>query len=126
MKWWTRFIECDNPVWGVSVDTAGNVHIGTTDCVEVFTIDGVKVTEYGQEHINKAGDIRFPNFQHPSKASYSLVTDSIVEGKVFLYNWSKDELLHSFNIGSHTLGMTLDQQGTLYVCCNKNNKISIS
>ena len=121
-----RFIECDNPVWGVSVDTAGNVHIGTTDCVEVFTIDGVKVTEYGQEHINKAGDIIFPNFMHPAaKNMYCFVTDSVGDGEVYLYNWSDDHLLHSFSVGDHPLGMALDQQGTLYICCNKDNKILI-
>ena len=118
-----RFIECDNPVWGVSVDTAGNVHIGTTDCVEVFTINGVKVTEYGQRRLYKAGDIQFPNFQHPTKSTYSLVTHCIDVGEVCLYNWSKDELLHSFNVGDHPLGLTIDQQGTLYVCCYETNLI---
>ena len=123
-----RFIECDNPVWGVSVDTAGNVHIGTTNCVEVFTINGVKVTEYGRGRISKAGDIRFPNFQHPTGTCnynmYSLVTDCVKDGRVCLYDWPTNNQLHSFKVGNHPLGMAIDQQGTLHVCCFEGNAVS--
>ena len=122
-----RFIECNNPVWGVSVDTGGNVHVGTTDCVEVFDIHaGEKITEYGQERFWKAGDIQFPNFQHPTKSTYSLVShciDVFDDGEICLYNWSQNKLLHSFKACNHPLGLTVDQEGTLYVCCYEDDVI---
>ena len=119
-----RFIECNNPVWGVSVDTAGNVHIGTTNCVEVFTINGVKVTEYGQSRLHKAVDIRFPNFQHYSKSMYSFVINCrVYDGEVCLYNWTKDEPLQYFTAFNYPIGLAIDQQGHVYVCCNKDNQI---
>ena len=118
-----RYIECNNPVWGVSVDTGGNVHVGTTDCVEVFDINGKEITEYGGSRLYKAGDIRFPNFQHPTKSTCSLVSHCVNDGEICFYNWSHDVLLHSFSAGNHPLGLSIDQEGTLYVCWYEENRI---
>ena len=118
-----RFIKSRAKVWGVSVDPGGNVHVGTTDCVEVFNMDGMKITEYGQRHLEKAGDIQFPNFQKPSECKYSFVSNCIDEGEIYFYNWTTDTLLHTFEAYDHPLGMRMDQAGRLHICCFEDQKL---
>ena len=118
-----RFIKSRAKVWGVSVDPGGNVHVGTTDCVEVFNMDGMKITEYGQRYLEKAGDIQFPNFQKPSECKYSFVSNCIDEGEIYFYNWTTDTLLHTFEADDHPLGIRIDQAGDLHICCFENRKL---
>ena len=35
-------------MYGVAIDNTGNIHAAATDRVEVFSITGKKITEYGQ------------------------------------------------------------------------------
>ena len=120
-----RFIKCRAQVWGVTVDLGGNIHVGTIDCVEVFDIEGGKITEYGQEYLYKAGDIQFPNFQQPSDCKFSFVTECVDKGQIFFFNWKTDTVLHRINIGRHPLGLRIDQSGCLRVCCFEDKKIQI-
>ena len=39
-----RSIKCRTQVWGVAVDPGDNIHVGTTECVEVFDFKG------GEDH----------------------------------------------------------------------------
>ena len=80
-----RFIPCLSSVYGVSVDDNGNIHAAVTDRgVEVFSITGEKITEYGQEVFRNAGDVAFLPC---SKSRYSFVTDD-VSGVVCIFDWS--------------------------------------
>ena len=120
-----RFIKCRAQVWGVSVDLGGSIHVGTTDCVEVFDIEGGKIKEYGQQYLYKAGDIQFPNFQQPSDCKFSFVTECVDKGQIFFFNWETDTVLRRINIGRHPLGLRIDQSGCLRVCCFGDKKIQI-
>ena len=120
-----QFIPCSNPVWGVAVDPGNNIHVGTTDCVEVFDINGGEITEYGQQHLYKAGDIQFPNFQQPSDCKYSFVTECVDNGEIFFFNWKTDTVLHRIKTGSHPLGLRIDQSGDMTVCCFEDNEIQM-
>ena len=115
-----RSIKCRAEVWGVAVDPGNNIHVCTTNCVEVFDIESVKITEYGQKYLTKAGDIQFPNL-HDCK--YSFVTECVDDGEIFFFNWKTDTVLHRITTGSHLLGSRIDQSGRLNVCCSENKTI---
>ncbi len=119
----SQFIQCRTQVWGVAIDPGDNIHVGTTDCVEVFDTEGVKITEYGQQHLSKAGDIQFPNFQQPSDCKYSFVTHCVNNGEIFFFNWKTDTVLHRIATGSHPLGLRIDQSGDMTVCCFDDKEI---
>ena len=118
-------IKCHAQVWGVAVDPGDNIHVGTTDCVEVFDIEGVKITEYGQQYLSKAGDIQFPNFQQMSDCKYSFVTECHHNGEIFFFNWKTDTVLHRIKTGCHPLGLRIHQSGHLNVCCYEDKEIQI-
>ena len=121
-----RSIKCHTQVWGVAVDPGDNIHIGTTECVEVFDFKAVKITEYGQHHlVSKAGDIQFPNFQLPSDCKFSFVTEFHRKGEILFYNWKTNTVLQTIKTGSHPLGLRIDQSGRLRVCCFEDREIQI-
>ena len=120
-----QFIECRTQVWGVAVDPGDNIHVGTTDCVEVFDINGAEITKYGQQYLTKAGDIQFPNFQEPCNCKYSFVTECIDDGEIFFFNWKTDTVLHRITTGSHPLGLRIDQSGRMSVCCFEDKEIQM-
>ena len=73
-----RFIPCLSYVYGVSVDDNGNIHAAVHNKgVEVFSITGEKITEYGQGVLTSAGDVAFLPY---SKSRYSFVTDHTTPG----------------------------------------------
>ena len=110
-----RFIPCLSNVYGVSVDGEGNIHAAVTDKVEVFSINGDKITEYGNGVLTRAGDVAFLDYSSSSKSPYSFVTDHVVEGQVHVFDWSDDKLVHSIPMGKRPLGLTVDQEGTIVV-----------
>ena len=120
-----QFIECRTQVWGVAVDPGDNIHVGTTDCVEVFDINGDEITEYGLKFLYKAGDIQFPNFQQPSDCKYSFVTECRSIGEIFFFNWKTNTVLQRITTGSHPLGLRIDQSGDMTVCCYKDKEIQM-
>ena len=121
-----RSIKCRTQVWGVAVDPGDNIHVGTNECVEVFDFKGVKITEYGQQHlVSKAGDIQFPNFQQLPDCKYSFVTECHRKGEILFFNWKTDTVLQRIKTGSHPLGLRIDQSGRLSVCCLEDRKIQM-
>lgn len=110
-----RSISCLSNVYGVSVDGAGNIHAAVTDRIEVFKITGEKVTEYGQGVLSRAGDVAFLGTTSSSKSSFSFVADHISEGKVYMFDWSENALVHSFPMGRRPLGLAVDQEGVIVV-----------
>ena len=70
-----RFIPCHSNVYGVSVDNTGNIHAVTGDRVEVFSMDGEKITEYGEGVLEDARDVAFLRTHSSSQSFYSFVTD---------------------------------------------------
>ena len=113
-----RYIKCRAQVWRVSVDSVGNVHVGTTKSVEVFNISGSRIAEYGGDVFEKAGDIKFPNFQSSAENMYSFVTNCVAGGCVYLFDWPNNAIVHSFRgVGDHPLGLFVDQEGSIHVCC---------
>lgn len=110
-----RLIPCLSNVYGVAVDANGNIHAAVTDRVEVFNIMGEKLTEYGQGVLSRAGDIAFLSDDCSRKSPYSFVADHISEGKVHMFDWSQNMLIHSFPMGRRPLGLAIDQEGVLIV-----------
>ena len=109
-----RFIPCLSNVMSVSVDDNGNIHAAVTGRgVEVFSITGEKITEYGQGVLRSAGDVAFLLC---SKSRYSFVTDDTTPGKVCIFNWSNNTLIHTIECGHDPLGLSIDQEGSVIVC----------
>ena len=106
-------IPCQSAVWGVSVDNTGNVHIAVGNKIKVFTISGDKVMEYGEGVLQEANEVAFLK----SQSRYSFVTDFIFVGKVFVFDWSKDTVIHSFPAGNCPIGININQEGNIFVCC---------
>ena len=118
-----RFIPCLSHVFGVSVDDNGNIHAAVTDRgVEVFSITGEKITEYGQGVLTKAGDVHVA-FLPCSKSRYSFVTDHTAPGKVCIFDWSNNTLIHTIECGYSPIGLTIDQEGSVIVCGYGDSKI---
>ena len=112
-----RSIPCQSEVWGVAVDSTGNVHAAATDRVEVFSINGDKIMEYGERVLSIASDVAFLSFQR----RYSFVTNvlnddnGIADGEVYIFDWSNDTVVHSFLV-CDPLGITIDQEGMIFIC----------
>ena len=115
-----RFIPCHSGVYGVSVDCDDNIHAAVTNRVEVFNVTGEKITEYGHGLLVTATDVAFlPN----SKCQYSFVTDHTTPGKIRIFDWSKNKLIHTIPGGKQPLGLAIDQEGTIVVCGWEDKKI---
>lgn len=110
-----RLIPCLSNVYGVAVDANGNIHAAAPDRVEVFNMMGEKLTEYGQGVLSRAGDIAFHSDAYSKKSPYSFVADHISEGKVHMFDWAQNMLVHSFPMGRRPLGLAIDQEGVLIV-----------
>ena len=109
-----RFIPCLSRVCGVSVDDNGNIHAAVYNRgVEVFSITGEKITEYGQGVLTTAGDVAFLPY---SKSRYSFVTDVTTPGRVCIFDWSNNTLIHTIACGRNPMGLTIDQEGSVIVC----------
>ena len=112
-----RSIPCQSGVRGVAVDSTGNVHAAATDRVEVFSINGDKIMEYGEGVLSEAGDVTFLSFQ----SRYSFVTNvkdddsGTTGGKVYIFDWSNDTVVRSF-LADYPLGITIDQEGMIFIC----------
>ena len=108
-----RFIPCLSSVLGVSVDGNGNIHAAVYNRgVEVFSNTVKKITEYGQGVLTSAGDVAFlPCIKSP----YSFVTDCTDFGKVCIFDWSNNTLIHTIECYC-PLGLTIDQEGSVIVC----------
>ena len=116
-----RFIPCLSYVRGVSVDGNGNIHAAVTGRgVEVFSITGEKITEYGRRVLRNAGDVAFLPC---SKSRYSFVTDHTTARKVCIFDWSNNTLIHTIGCGGYPLGLTIDQEGSVIVCVRSDSKI---
>ena len=116
-----RFIPCLSNVYGVSVDDNGNIHAAISDRgVEVFSITGEKITEYGQGVLTCAGNVAFLPC---SKSRYSFVTNHTATGKVCIFDWSNNTLMHTIECDRCPLGLTIDQEGSVIVCGWGVNKI---
>ncbi len=110
-----RCISCLSKVHGVSTDHNGNIHAATTDRVEVFSITGEKITEYGQGVLGMATDVAFlPN----SKCQYSFVPD---RSSLCIFDGSINRLIHTFPKGISAVGVTIDQEGAVIICDNTKN-----
>ncbi len=119
-----RSIPCSSSVWGVSTDSSGNIHAAVTDKVEVHTLTGEKVTEYGQGVLTQAGDIAFLSRASSCECCYSFVTDHVAAGKVVIFDWLKDTVVCSLATGpSLPLGVTIEQDGTIIVCVYETKKL---
>ena len=88
--------------------------------MEVFSITGEKITEYGQGVLTSAGDVAFLPY---SKSRYSFVTDHTISGKVYIFDWSNNTLIHTIEYGHSPLGLTIDQEGSVIVCGYGTKKI---
>ncbi len=118
-----RFISCLSSVAGVSVDGNGNIHAAVTNNgVEVFRITGEKVTEYGQGVLSIAGDVAFLPC---TNSRYSVITDHNAPGKVCIFDWSNNTLIHSISgdCGNNPLGLTIAQEGSIIVCSYSSRKV---
>ena len=119
-----RSIACSSIVLGVSTDSSGNIHAAVTDKVEVHTLAGEKVTEYGQGVLTQAGDIAFLSRASSRQCCFSFVTDHVAAGKVVIFDWLKDTVVCSLATGpSFPLGITIEQDGTIIVCVYEAQKL---
>ena len=120
-----RSIPCQSGVLGVAVDSTGNVHAAATDRVEVFSINGDKIMEYGKGVLSEASDVAFLSFQ----SRYSFITNvmdddsGITDGEVYVFDWSNDTMVHSFAAGNPS-GIKVDQEGAIFVCSWNNCEIN--
>ncbi len=117
-----RFISCVSSVWGVSVDGNGNIHAAVNNNgVEVFSITGKKITVYGQGVLTRAADVAFLPCNN---SRYSVVTDFTTPGKVCIFDWFNNTLIHTISdCANNPLGLTIDQEGTILVCSFGGNKV---
>ena len=112
-----RSIPCQSEVLGVAVDSNGNVHAAATDRVEVFSINGDKIMEYGKGVLSEACDVAFLSFQ----SRYSFITNVMdddsgtTDGKVYVFDRSNDTVVHSF-VTDNPVGITIDQEGMIFIC----------
>ena len=116
-----RSIPCQSKVWGVTVDSTGNIHVAASDKIEVFSITGEKITEYGNGRVNGACAVTVFTDQLCRKGMYSLVMDC--SGKAFLFDWRRDALVHSLKVGCTAIGVTINQEGDIYLCCPTSRKV---
>ena len=112
-------IPCQSEVWGVAVDSTGNVHAAVTDRVEVFSINGDKIMEYGEGVLSKASNVAFLSFQ----SRYSFVTNHSSDDKVYMFDWLSDTVVHSF-VADNPVGITIDQEGMIFICYWKKKEIN--
>ena len=110
-----RFIPCLSRVYGVSVDDNGNIHAAVTDCgVEVFSITGEKIAEYGRGLLIYAADVAFLPY---NKSRYSFVTDYTPRsGKMYIFDWSNNILIHTIECGVQPVGVAISQEGSVILC----------
>ena len=112
-----RSIPCRSYVCGVSVDNTGNIHAATKDRVEVFSMDGEKVTEYGEGVLEDTRDVAFLITHSSNQSFYSFVTDftSDEDDNLFIFDCSNGNLVHSLCAGCHPVGIRIDQEGQIFV-----------
>ena len=117
-----RFIPCLSRVWGVSIDDNGNIHAAVTDCgVEVFSITGEKIAEYGRGLLKRAADIAFLPY---NKSRYSFVTDCTPRsGKMYIFDWSNDIRIHTIECGVRPAGVAISQEGSVILCHRNEGKM---
>ena len=117
-----RMMSCQSNVRGVSVDSSGNIHAAAGDRIEVFSISGEKLTEYGEGVLHTASDVAFLNNCLSSQYEFSFVTDRIDDdtGRVCVFDWHANNLLHSFSAGGRPDGIAIDQEGTIFICVKQN------
>ena len=118
-----RSIPCQSKVYGVAVDSTGNIHAAASDRIKVFSITGEKITEYGTGRLTTACGVTVFTDQLCRKGTYSLVTNERSSDKAFLFDWHKDALVHSLKVGCTAVGVTINQEGDIYLCCWKSNKV---
>ena len=122
-----RSISCHSDVYGVSVDNTGNIHAVTGDRVEVFRMDGEKVTEYGEGVLEDACDVAFLRTHSSSQSFYSFVTDFTSDKRenLLIFDFSNGNLVHSLRAGCHPVGIRIDQEGQIFVSSWNHNKVLI-
>ena len=118
-----RSIPCQSNVRGVTVDSTGNIHAAVCDRLEVFSINGEKITEYGNGRVSAACGVTVFTNHLCRKGMYSLVMDGCGSGKAFLFDWRRDALVHSLKVGCTAVGVTINQEGDIYLCCWDAKKV---
>ena len=107
-----RFIPCLSKVFGVSVDDNDNIHAVVIDRVEVFSITGEKITEYGQGLLKDAGDVAFLQY---NQSQYSFVIEYASAGRMHIFNWPNNLLVHTVECGDHPTGIAIGQDGSIII-----------
>ena len=120
-----RMMSCQSDVRGVSVDSSGNIHAAAGDRIEVFSISGEKLTEYGEGVLHRAKDVAFLYSHASSQSGLSFVTNYIEEKRssVCIFDWRKDDLVHSFMVLDSMCGIDIDQEGTIFACVTNSKQV---
>lgn len=131
-----------NRPWGLAFDHCGNLHVADTNTstIKVFTSQGQYITQYNSGVNQPAGiaideegnvfiaDSSYDNFGYAGGLyvqqavvyqPYGQVSQS---NQVCILN-SKHNIIHSFGINQAGAGITIDKEGSIYVCSVNNHQV---
>ena len=113
--------------WGLSFDNIGNLHVASTieSSIVVFTRDGKHIATYNSG-VNKPAGVAIDDegntFVVDNEAGYSYEEDTILselqeirQPTVAMLN-SQHQVIASWDAGGNATGVTIDKEGSIYVC----------
>ena len=115
-------VKCQRYVQGVSTDSVGNIHIGTTrGIIEIFSSVGEYIGQYGSDILQCVGDIA-------CLGNGSCVVSNYVSGTkgndILVFHGNDKILLQSFgNNICYALGVFVDQAGYIFVAEFRGSRV---
>ena len=102
-----------NGPWGLAFDNSGNLHVAdtNTNTIKVFTPQGQYVTSYNSRVSQPAG-IAIDDEGHTFVAEYN-------SSRLCILN-SRHQVIKSTSLVQNATGVTVDKEGSLYLCGYNN------
>jgi DNA-binding beta-propeller fold protein YncE len=132
-----------NGPWGLAFDQCGNLHVAdtNTNTIKVFTPQGQYTSQYSSGvnqpsgiAIDEEGNIFIVDsgYRYNTYASYSMAVGGGYQNRtrgqtsqpnqVCLLN-SKHTIIHYFGANQAGTGITIDKEGSIYVCSSNNYQL---
>ena len=106
-------VKCQSRVIGVSIDSTGNIHVGTEGgIIEVFSSVGHYIGQYDSGILRRVGDIAF--MRNGDCVVSNDISDTQNNG-ILIFHGNNKTLFHSFGNNCNPLGIFIDQAGYIYV-----------
>ena len=126
-----------NAPWGLAFDQCGNLHVAdsSTSTIKMFTPQGQYVTQYNSGvnqpagiAIDEEGNIFIADSGHSNYVYSHTVLIYQPHGQVSQPNQvcilnSKHDIIHSFGTNQAGSGITIDKEGSIYVCSLNNYQV---